>query len=56
MSELFPKTKVAIFKSDLRDIVDTLTKIAKGETPSVAIGYMSLKNMLSICKHLTELI
>lgn len=43
MSELFPKTKVAIFKSDLRDIVDTLTKIAKGETPSVAIGYMSLK-------------
>lgn len=42
MLEIFPKTKKEIFKSDLRDIVDTLVKIAKGETPPVRIGYMSL--------------
>ena len=39
---VFKNTKESILKRDLKDIVDTLRKISKGEEPNVKIGYMTL--------------
>lgn len=40
--KVFPKTSRDILMEDLKDIVNTLTNIAKGIEPSVEIGYMTL--------------
>ena len=44
MGKLFPKTEKETFKKDLNDIVKTFESIAKGETPSITTGFMSLKD------------
>ena len=50
MSKLFPKTNIEIFKSDLKDIISTFEKIAIGETPDIATGFMSLKDYAKYMK------
>ena len=43
VSLLFPKTKKSMLESDLKEIIDTLLKIARKEEVSANIGYLSLK-------------
>lgn len=43
MSQLFPKAEKHIFKDDLKDIIETLESIAKGEAPNLNIGYVVLR-------------
>lgn len=43
VKKVFSKTKRKLLKDDLKDIVNTLITISKGETPNVEIGYMQLK-------------
>ena len=43
MSELYPKTPSTMFRDDLMDIIEVITKIAKGEPVNANIGYLSLK-------------
>lgn len=43
MKKIFPKTSEKILKEDLRDIIDTFTRIASGKKPRFDIGYMDLK-------------
>ena len=43
MSKLFPKAENHVFKDDLKDIIETLESIAKGEAPNLNIGYVVLR-------------
>lgn len=44
MGKLYLKTDKEIFKKDLNDMIKTFENIAKGETPSLTTGFMSLKD------------
>jgi MoaA/NifB/PqqE/SkfB family radical SAM enzyme len=49
VQKVFYQTSQKILKQDLLDIVDTLVNVAKGNTPSLEIGYITLA---SYAKHM----
>lgn len=49
VQNVFTRTKRSILIDDLRDIIDTITSLAKGEVPPLAIGHLK---MTQYAKHM----
>ncbi len=48
VKKVFNKTKEDILKDDLKEIIKTLSQVARGEQPSSKIGFMTLKEYAPI--------